>query len=315
MHPRTFEVYQLQKSIPGGQKYADALLGAFHLHVSQNIFDAAQAFAMAAIEDDGFIESPIGSRLPAQCVAITIEQDGGASAPYVALLTEEDGRVSITFLIANGEVKVVGAYTPGSDEIVLMRNLKIAVFDFQSAEHFARNVLTNHAFAISLINEPRRVSVSKASGLDWTRQYRKQLHRNTGMAVMAYSKVSWQIGAGVKAKNSKDGDSDLKVALHYSRSHWRRCDPDNVHAEWVSKFLGGAPGWHQWIKGAWKGHPDHGIKLQRYEPRMIGERSQAASRYADRVGKKDSEARLACMSDEIRSKLVQAGFAPTALLH
>ena len=164
---------------------------------------------------------------------------------------------------------------------------------------------------ISLINEPRIVEATPASGLDWSRQHRKAVERVTGKAAMAFSVVSWKIGKHAKAIGSRLSEEGHPKALHWCRAHWRRAEEGQPKAEWVNIPRKGGWGWYCWAADCWKGHPDFGIKLQRHEPHFEGE---PRSRYiaGDRV--LDST-RFAAMGAAQRAALVKAGFAPSLTVH
>lgn len=175
----------------------------------------------------------------------------------------------------------------------------------------AFTALSRLSFILALINEPRIVEASPASGLDWSRQHRKAVERVAGKAAMAFSVVSWKIGKHAKAIGNRLSEEGHPKALHWCRAHWRRAEEGQPKAEWVNIPRKGGWGWYCWAADCWKGHPDFGIKLQRHEPHFEGE---PRSRYigGDRV--LDST-RFAAMGAAQRAALVEAGFAPSQTLH
>jgi hypothetical protein len=311
MHPTTLRVFErLKRSNPDhwSVRFCEV---ARHVHASRALGDAACAIAnhqMSVLRDAGSvvpISAPIGATLPGQKICLTVEGDPHA----ISFLTQAEfgGPVDWSVVVYGPTIREGHPYArwvPGRP--ILCR-------DDASRDDAALVVSDAFRFGIilSLMNEPRRVSLRPASGLDWTRQHRKRIERLTGKPALAYSNVSWQVGAGVRAKNSKDGDSDLKMPLHWCRAHWRKAEPGMASAQWLEPTQGSPAGWYLRVKDCWRGHPDHGIKLQRHMPRMPGEKISEV----EWPSGPPSEAKLAAMGAQQRAAMVQAGFAPSAWLH
>lgn len=295
----------------------ERLTKAHCFRVSKSLLQAATAMAAKAIngaeEDGSTIHLPSSARLPGNSIAISCEGDtAGVTLLEVSADVSKGINVSV---VTEGVVLPCATFTPGSNSIFLHmgRHGNYIRENLSDNEiETLKVMLLRYAMVVSLINEPRRVVVSTASGIDWTRQHRRRVERITGKAAMAYSVVSWQVGAGVKAKGNPGGDSDLKVALHWCRGHWRKADPEWENAEWVAPTQGAPCGWYIWVKDCWKGHPDHGIKLQDHKPRMKGEKVRRGSHAPSSV---PNATRLAAMSAQQRAMLVQAGHAPSGALH
>jgi hypothetical protein len=163
---------------------------------------------------------------------------------------------------------------------------------------------------LSLLNEPRRVVQRAAEGPEWTRPHRREVERVTGRAALAYTVVSWEVGSGVRALGSTaEADQAFKMPLHWCRAHWRESNSTCPSAQWVTPMFR-RPGWYVWVRDCWKGHPDHGIKVQRHEPRMPGESPVRVKQ--DPV---PSAAKLDALAAQQRAMLVQSGHAPSASLH
>ncbi|WP_333830991.1 hypothetical protein [Pararhodobacter sp.] len=305
MHPETLKQYEL--ALTTGRSQDDlairVLAGPHHFHVSRALIKVARALAeyegTASFDRGEEFVFPTSSRLPAESMVLTHEDEGGQT--HVSLLIDVGDQIAL-FVMGLGNLLAVGSWVPGRSGVSLSRKISGS-----GSVQTIRSIMVQ-AFIISLMNEPRRVTICPAGGLDWTRQHRRQVKRLTGRAAMAYSLVSWQIGAGVKAKRNPGGNSDLKVALHWCRAHWRRAEAHHPRSEWVKPHLAARAGWHTWVQDCWKGHPDHGIKLQRHEPRMVGEQRQGV---VAPMGV-PSALKLNAMTAQQRHTLVEAGFAPTA---
>lgn len=295
MHAETLRQYQLAVAKGHNSREVEAImLGPHHFHISAGIVSAVEAIGHHEFEKmEDKPSFPASANLPASEMLMTI---AAARGPSVVLLRQR--AEDIVVISVNGGVPYcMGSFYPGT------RDMR----DGSDGQCHAGS-LAFVAFCLSLLNEPRRVTVSPAGGLDWTRQHRKLVQRLTGRAALAYSVVSWQVGAGVNARGNKGGDTDLKVALHWCRGHWRRADAHHPRSEWIRPHAGAKPGWFTWVRDCWKGHPDHGIKLQRHEPRMVGEKRERGGE----VVSAPSAEKLAAMSAQQRHALVEAGFAPTA---
>lgn len=167
------------------------------------------------------------------------------------------------------------------------------------------------AFILSLINTPRKVQIGPATGMDWTRQHRRAVERVTGSAAMAFSVVSWELGRKCAAIGNEITTEGHPKALHWCRAHWREARKGQPKAEWINVPAKGGWGWYCWVADCWKGHPDYGVKLQRHQPRMPGDKPGQALVTAQATPDKT---RWEAMSAAHRAAMVEAGFAPTPSL-
>ncbi|WP_118135166.1 hypothetical protein [Oceanicella sp. SM1341] len=118
-----------------------------------------------------------------------------------------------------------------------------------------------------LISEPRLVRRR-----DLGRQMRRAAERATsGVAPAAWHSVSWTVGDEVCPK-SADALASHRLPLHFARAHWRKYDQETAHSE----LRPGRPGHWVWVKHAWKGHPDYGIRLHHYTPDIDPDGKSAA---------------------------------------
>ena len=306
MHPTTLNILERDKNL------LPLLVKSRHFHISAGIDKVAAAITMHEASRDTGFTFPKMATLPAQDVWLTgdgfqpTEKLGHSAFGGLAyaLSSAPDGSVRVTFYSAAGGSLYLGRFWPGVDKL-----------DVPSAEAFVElssmHAMMRVSMILSLMNEPRRVTVARGGEMQWPRQHRRRLERLTGKPALAYSTVTWQVGAGVRAKGNPDGDTDLKVALHWCRAHWRRADEKHPRSEWIQPYFAKEAGWYTWVRDCWKGHPDHGIKLQRHEPKMIGERRKGAV-VPEGV---PNAVKLTAMSAQQRAMMVQAGFAPSAMLH
>lgn len=111
----------------------------------------------------------------------------------------------------------------------------------------------------TLMAEPRLV-IAGAPPRAERRRAARVLGRNTPTV---WSRISWTVGDHTKAK-SQAGDDQHRRALHYCKAHWRRTHEGAPKAE-VRPGHGGV--W-AWVEGCFRGHPDYGVKLSRYVPKV-----------------------------------------------
>lgn len=170
------------------------------------------------------------------------------------------------------------------------------------------------AMAISLISEPRLIAFEAASGVRFSRQYRRSVSRATGKPATAWSTVRWKVTTARQAPRDAQGTEGAGRALHYRRAHWVRCDALHKGAEWLRFPATGEEGWFYWRKHSWPGHPAFGIKLQRHEPKLFrgeperGKRPETGTSVPNAV-------KLEAISHAQRQAMVAAGFAPSATLN
>lgn len=140
-----------------------------------------------------------------------------------------------------------------------------------ATEHAEQIAKTVHVATIilSLIAEPRLVI---------RRPMPRQLRRHAaralnGICVPAWHRLSWAIGDEVAPKNSSSTSDGWRAPLHFSRAHWRHAKEGDPKAE----RRPGYPGWWCWVRHSIKGHPDFGIKLHHYTPKIDADGKSAAT--------------------------------------
>jgi len=128
----------------------------------------------------------------------------------------------------------------------------------ETEEALMASILLTTATIFSLINQPRFVVRGKSG----TRQGRKHMHRGHGISLDAWSKISWNIGEPVKAKDdhTKGG---FHMPLHYTRGYWRKAQD---HWDDVVIRKDGKP--YKWVEGYWAGHPAYGVRHSYHSPKL-----------------------------------------------
>lgn|GEM_PF-6547677 len=301
MHPETLRQYELLRAKRGPTDIEAILSGPHHFHVSSSLVRVAEETMKAearAQGPGGQLVFPASGRLPAASMVLTAQPEK-KNLDGVSVLRQRESEV-VVYAVGDGEVYTVGSYFPGTP------NLREA----STGKNHWRELL-RISLIISLINEPRIVDASPASGLDWSRPHRKAVQRVTGKAAMAFSVVSWKIGRRQRAISTHLTEEGHPKALHWCRAHWRRAVEGQPKAEWVNIPHKGGWGWYCWAADCWKGHPDYGVKLQRHEPYLEGE---PRSRFSGSDQVLDAT-RFAAMGSAHRAAMVEAGFAPSRSLH
>lgn len=294
MHSSTLKQYRLAKSRGMLSTDVAALLTSPHqFHVSAGVVEAARTIGRHEFAGDDEPRFPENSRLPAGQMVLSLQMDDG---PVVVALRQRAADV-VAIVFAEGVPQCIGSYFPGRREAR-------SAPDGRGHE----GSLAHIAFCVSLLNEPRRVTANPVTGVRWSKEQRAKIRKITGRAALAYSVVSWEVGSGVRAKGGRKEDASLRVALHWCRGHWRRAESHHPKSVWVQPFVSEVAGWYTWVAGCWKGHPDFGIKLQKHEARMQGERRSSPP--ADFSGNE----KLQVMGAQQRRATAEAGFAPTSKL-
>lgn len=331
MHPNTLAIYQKAKrqyAAYGEQsgvrkEWLRLIEEARHIHLSQGIYDLAHQMTheifRRATPVDGKLQAkaPTGGRLPADSVVLTVETNDYTS---VFLLYKTDIAQNAWCCVSAGVDNDFVGFTPLAGLIPGQGFLDWTADVLSAAENGGRAACSDDqrhlicfkiAVCMSLVNEPRRVLTNPASGLNWSRQHRKAVECATGKAALAYTVVSWELGAAVRARITTGDDKTLKQPLHWCRGHWRRARQGMDRAEWISPTQGAPAGWYIWVQDYWKGHPSLGIKLQMHAPRRAGEKSAQST---NRIATPSAE-KLAVMSAQQRALLVQSGIVPSATVH
>lgn len=317
MHPETLRIYEAAKR--RGLKATDwpmrIMAGPHHFHVTLPVHTAAKAIARhEGLQSDDFV-FPTSARLPSEKMVLTVDGPGGACI-CLLLLRDEDGGILCHTATDRAIISEFGFF-PGTSDV--RRALPEQYDDSVVAAYLAATTDADIAvrawrlaFILSLINTPRKVQIGPATGMDWTRQHRRAVERVTGSAAMAFSVVSWELGRKCAAIGNEITTEGHPKALHWCRAHWREARKGQPKAEWINLPAKGGWGWYCWVPDCWKGHPDYGVKLQRHQPRMPGEKARHPQAAAQAVLDKT---RWEAMSVAHRASVVEAGFAPTTTLH
>lgn len=107
---------------------------------------------------------------------------------------------------------------------------------------------------ISLLNTPRIVDHGPPVSKDMDRAKWKL---GASRVPVAWFNVTWTINKRVTAKTDRS-EEGWHQALHYRRGYEMRNGT--------------------WVEGHWRGHPDYGIRLHRYTPKLIGEPKRRGSK-------------------------------------
>lgn len=282
MGPLTLELWRRDPKI------RPVLSGAMHVSISSAVQKVVLSIVSAEIEQMASdLQKPKSEaydavfevRMPAPAVCLEFEEEN----PGVLLLVrDESGWVSV--LPFNDEDSSYDFYhrsgpplsfrstrdAAKDDNSVLWMNPKFTSGTGSREEHKLRmaRMAMSADTTLSLLAEPRLVVRGEPSRSD-----RRRAQRALGANVpLAWSRVTWTVGAPTKAKD-EPGDETHRKALHFCRAHWRRSHEGAPKAE----LRPGRSGWWTWVEGCFKGHPDFGIKLSTYVPKVDpGGKSAAA---------------------------------------
>lgn len=305
MHRDTLALYEALR-----QKRADFSLpqfspigGPHHFHIRYSVIQVASALAANEVELNGIdFTFPVLGRLPVDAAIVTFDMPAELRAHVFSAWQDQSGAVCFARLSDKIGVCEGAGFWPGDGKLKVLR-------DGGLMDHELKCWALVMSMVLSLINTPRKVDIMPASGLDWSRQHRREVERLTGAAPFAFQTVSWELGKRVAQRGDAITTEGHRKALHWCRAHWREAREGQPNAKWVNLPWRGGWGWYTWVADCWKGHPDYGVKLQRHEPHMPDdrpERSQAAAVLND--------TRWTAMTSAYRASLSEAGFAPTSLL-
>ena len=242
------------------------LLTAQHFEVSDGFFLAAADFGKALDGDGGEpVPFPVESRLPAPVCTLWWPSCRFGKQPSIVVC--KTCGPDVWFGIMGPEVvpEWMGLYRPGSRRVGVTRTVSGDAKD-PSHQSAVKGVAARIALIWTLINEPRFV----VRGAPPRPQRRSVI--GMGFAVDAWTRVSWRVGADVRAKVSRDGAMHNQP-LHYRRGHWRRAQEHYEGAMQRPQALNPAHRalWWQWIDGYWAGHPAFGVRTHYHTPRIEGD--------------------------------------------
>lgn len=323
MHPKTLEAYQFglwnKDKVP--QWMMDIMAGPHHFHASEEIVKAADDFVLNEIDycnDFGQqVLHPWTGEPPASSLVLTYDHLGATSC---FLIWKIGVQVQIGLVCENegGQVdgiQPISAYHPGGETFSFKaEDLRLPAHKQTCKKVEGWLVSTSSlrlSMIFSLINEPRLVKKFEATEDENSTEHQDRVRKITGKAAQAWTNVRWTVGKAVKAKGRKRTSESAGRPLHWCRAHWRSCKAGDAGAQWVERKSVGKFGWYKWIKDCWKGHPRYGIKLQRHEPAMPGEKRPGAVRPTSLV----DQTRFLAMGAQQRAALVAAGFAPSSTIH
>lgn len=275
-----------------------ALPGAAYIEVPLSIAELAYTLASeewCAAYPDGLIEFPADARPMKTSIVLAVEW-GAQTENWV--IQQEQEAVVCRFIPGPGPlhgcVLPVVSFQPGSSwlEDYLPPDDEIDI----SAVALWISML------LSLINTPRLVERSKISP---SRALRRRMERTFGSVPITISRVNWTLGRAIKAKVAS-GDIAHGVALNWRRAHWAAAKVGEPKAEWVKDRLTGLWAWRRWVVDCWVGHPDFGIKLNMYRPKLEGDTDGPGSLTPAAA---TLPAKMALLDTRARSALVEAGFA------
>ena len=158
------------------------------------------------------------------------------------------------------------------------------------------------AFILSLINQPRKVMLSREAG---PRQHRRRVEAVTGKAAQAWTNVGWPVGSPVFRRDGVLTTEGSRKALHWCRRYLAPAIKGEPKAEWIDGR------WQRWVRDCWRGHPAFGIKLQDHMPRLPGHK---AGDKGDMLAILP-QTKLDALSGAQRAALVASGHVASATLH
>lgn len=189
-------------------------------------------------------------------------------ALYVCAGIDGTDRVFVSVLDTSREpvgLKKIGSYTPG--QVGYQMDVEYLKLLEENPDSFSLLAMTAGLF--SLIAQPTLCKLVKSE----SRQTRRRLERKQKSAVAESAVLEWNV-LGDYEKRASDGNSGVKMPLHFRRGHYRKAEPHFKGALQLPNAIREEhrDGWWQWIDGMWCGHPAYGIRRHEYTPRApIGE--------------------------------------------
>lgn len=223
------------------------LAGSQHILIDDMMFKAACDIFLHTFPND---ESSYAPQWTLPAPRVLIEMD------HACALIRRRGHteyVDITYCNPGKEI----FYQVGSKS--RSRDLWFETGMSEEAEAWLSQIVGILDICLALISEPRIVRASPVP-----RAMRKRSEKaNVSPPALGWHKVGWTVGSETKAKQGAGGQ-DHSMPLHFCRAHWRRSEPGKPSAE----KRPGRNGYWVWVKHSFKGHPDNGIKLHHYMPRV-----------------------------------------------
>lgn len=254
----------------------------------------------------GNFTAPVTARLPAAVTCITFEEKPGQYVNILCKRPEDRPDWILVSVVTEGCVISLGGFVPGSDRI--QRFLEGTPEELYRAGAFddvsVGKMVFKTAILLSLINTPRKIIAHEKKEPSW--KLRKEIEDVTGEPAVGYFSVGWEIGKAIRAQGGSITTNGHPKALHWARSYWAVANEGEPKAEWLNLETKGGWGWYRWVADSWRGHPDYGVLLHHYEPRVKGQEKRPGQ-FVSFVA--SSAERLAMMSEAKRSALIQAGFA------
>lgn len=242
---------------------ADPRVASFkHFDVSKDVATFANEASLDRLPDDNSevahesLPVPLSSRIPAGEMTLTVD---GWSLGFVL---KDLGNSQVLCGVFDGAFHHLGVFEPGKPTKVKEGAWGL---DRMAPESVAF-LVDWLAFIVALINEPRVVKLGKP---EMSRQQRRREQRGFGLAVDAWTRVSWDLSRPTVAARSRDPDFH-NMPLHWCRGHYRRAESHFVGAVQRPDAFRQADRtlWWQWIDGHWRGHPAFGVKKSIHAPSM-----------------------------------------------
>lgn len=269
MHPATEAVWAFVNAKPSHRFMAQWFLAPAQYEIDRTITVLAKKIATHELTNQyaqgDFVSWPVAAQLPGAAMVLVLNLE---QKQLVFVLHRRDDAVEVWAFSPFGTPALLGAFVPGSTRM-FRHSGPFRPVDRQSSDNFMFLI----AIIVSLINEQRRV---EAQPVKPERQTRKRQEHLTGQPAAAWFRVSWTIGKTVRAKGGKGNSNATTVALHWCRAHWRICEKSAPGATWHAPRRA----WYTWVKDCWKGHPDNGVRLHHYEPRLLDASRQSRRKVA-----------------------------------
>lgn len=178
MRPETLKLFEerLGAGCSPKEHIMRILSGPHHFHLGPAELDAALAFARHEVEGGGRIVFPVDALLPADPMVLTLEF-APSRCGVMVLYSEHDWIGAFSAHLTDH--RVGGWFRPGRQEMRVDDGNGRLVFEV--------------AMVLSLINQPRLVTVEPASGREFSRAHRRAVQRVTGRPATAWSTVRWSI--------------------------------------------------------------------------------------------------------------------------
>lgn len=232
--------------------------------IGEICIEEVMSFVTKEVNEDGASEFfPKGARVPA--AACLLYREHSEVGDQLCACCQVGDEVTVY----NAQKTILFSFVPGSSIMKVGEAFAALLDDDNHREILAvmRFEVLVVSYILALINQPRFVVQSPSV----SRQVKRRMAIGQQAVADAWHRISWRIGADVKAKVSRDPEI-AKMPLHFRRGHHRASTPDNEKSYFLDGLSAGkkGPGWYIWIDEQWVGHPAFGIKKSYHAPIFKG---------------------------------------------